>query len=608
MERQTLPPRTLRFKLLSFAAALVVLPSTIFSVITYTNSRNVLEQVIGRHLAREASTAAKRLTATLMVERDALRSAAQQDLMRDLRVGDIDKRVSTFLATLKAAHPSCMDLAVIDSSRRLIAASDPALIDAWPSWAGRALESLRGADLMLGPIVAARASRRLPVERRAVLFATTVYDPDAPGAVIGVLVGTYDWEALTSVTREVRDDLSALGLHVDVLITDEDGAVIRRAAGLASSGQEEAEASSLELAGLEGSAAEPSSGFSVRSEAGLLIGRGRLGADLPAWNVLIVEPLKTALAPVDRMARRLALAVAVTLAVALGVAAVGAGRAVSAIRELTEAIRSLGRTGGSVDRVPIRARDEVGVLAHEFNRMASDLDRARQELVEAAKFAFVGELAAGIAHEIRTPLGVLRTSAQILERSLPQEQDADTTELVQMMRAEVDRVDGVVTELLHLARPRHAQLEPIPLAVPVFRAADFVEPQAREKGITIARSAWRERTLVLCDPELIYQVALNLLVNAIQVLPAGGRIDVLILPRADGVCAFEIRDNGPGIPDDVRHRIFLPFVAHREGGTGLGLTFVQRVVQEHQGRIILETEVGTGTSFRVELPIAEKPQ
>jgi signal transduction histidine kinase len=283
----------------------------------------------------------------------------------------------------------------------------------------------------------------------------------------------------------------------------------------------------------------------------------------------------------------------------------GARGVVSPIRELTEAIRSLGQRGAAVDRVPVRTRDEVGALAREFNRMASDLDRARQELVDAAKFAFAGELAAGIAHEIRTPLGVLRTSSQILERSLPPGQDTDTVELVQMMRAEVDRVDRVVTELLNLARPRDARIEPIALAEAVFRAADFVEPQASEKGITIGRADSGGHAVVWADPELIFQVALNLLVNAIQVLPRRGRIEVRILPHARGLGAFEVRDDGPGIPDDVHERIFQPFVAFREGGTGLGLTFVQRVVQEHRGRITLESTVGSGTTFRVELPTAE---
>ena len=112
---------------------------------------------------------------------------------------------------------------------------------------------------------------------------------------------------------------------------------------------------------------------------------------------------------------------------------------------------------------------------------------------------------------------------------------------------------------------------------------------------------------MLCDPELIYQVALNLLVNAVQILPDGGSIEISLLPARGGYAGFEVRDDGPGMTDEVRARIFEPFFTRREGGAGLGLTFVQRVVQEHHGRVWVESELGRGTVFRVDLPVLEIP-
>jgi len=224
--------------------------------------------------------------------------------------------------------------------------------------------------------------------------------------------------------------------------------------------------------------------------------------------------------------------------------------------------------------------------------------------VEAAKFAFVGELAAGIAHEVRTSLGVLRSSAQILERSLPGV-GGEATELAQLIRAEVDRLGGVVNDLLGLARPRALHFEATPISRPVFRAADLVEPQAHEKGIRIRRVSPPSDPAVLCDSEAVYQVTLNLLVNAIQALGDGGSIELRILARAAGYAGFEVRDDGPGIPEEMRDKVFLPFATAREGGTGLGLTFVKRVIHEHRGRSSLESEAGSGTRFRVELPAAE---
>jgi signal transduction histidine kinase len=236
--------------------------------------------------------------------------------------------------------------------------------------------------------------------------------------------------------------------------------------------------------------------------------------------------------------------------------------------------------------------------------MAADLARAEVRLVEAAKFAFVGELAAGVAHEVRTPLGVLRTSAQLLERSL-QTTDEETRELLHLLREEVDRIAGVVSGLLELGRPRELRLEPARLGQVLGRAADFAEMQARAKGVAITRRLVEPDPIVQCDPELVYQVVLNLLVNAIQILASGGVIELATLPARDGHVAFEVRDDGPGIPDDLRATLFQPFATRREGGIGLGLTFVQRVVLEHRGRLAVSSNQGRGTIFRIELPAGE---
>jgi len=197
----------------------------------------------------------------------------------------------------------------------------------------------------------------------------------------------------------------------------------------------------------------------------------------------------------------------------------------------------------------------------------------------------------------------MRSSTQLLERSLPTA-DAEVRELLQLLRDEVDRIDRVVTGLLDLGRPRELALERASLAEIVARAAEFAEPQAREKGVVLRRGATAD-PVVRCDPELMYQVALNLIVNAIQVVPAGSAVEVAVAPAANGTAAFEVRDEGPGVADDVRELIFLPFFTRRNGGAGLGLTFVRRVVQEHRGRVTVTSGAGGGAVFRVELPAAD---
>ena len=228
----------------------------------------------------------------------------------------------------------------------------------------------------------------------------------------------------------------------------------------------------------------------------------------------------------------------------------------------------------------------------------------QHDLVEAEKFAFVGELAAGVAHEIRTSLGVLRSSAQLLEQSLPEDADGQTSELAHMLSAEVDRLGGVVNDLLTLDRPHPLRLEAVALSEPLGRAVDFVLPRAAEKSVALARTFPDDEPRVRCEDELIYRVAVNLLVNALEAVAEEGHIEVSILEASDGMGGFTVRDDGRGIPPELRERIFQPFVTARAGGIGLGLTFVKRVIHDHRGRISVESTPNRGARFRVELPIA----
>jgi two-component system sensor histidine kinase HydH len=578
---------SLRNKLLIFAACLVLVPGVILTLIAEQSGRNSLEQVIGRQLAREAGHTAEQLSFVLRRERETLANFARQDLMREVRVADIDKRVSSALATLRDGSPARLDYLVVDAEGWVVASSDPGLIGRAPTWAGTGAP---GEAELRGPLsVAGRAGA-------CVVMTTPIRDPDHGRRLLGTLVGLFDWGELTGVTRSVRDDLAAQGIDAEVLVSRADGAVL----GGARRADAKAALSGVAVAGL---GARPD--YAIDKEAGLIIGRAALAPGLPAWRLAVVESRAHALAPAHRLSRRLLLTMGLALVAALALAALAARRVVQPLSELTVAIRDLSPVDAGRASVPVRSDDEVGVLAEAFNEMASELDRAQRELVEAEKFAFVGELAAGVAHEIRTALGVLGSATQMLERSLPTEARAGVAELAQMIREEVSRLGGVVNELLTLDRARPLQLEAVPVSEPLARAVEFVGAQAREKGVEILLRGAPDEPLLLCECELVYQVAVNLLVNATQALSSGGHVEVRVLEERDGYGGFEVRDDGPGIPGELRERIFEPFVTARDGGVGLGLTFVKRVVHDHRGLVSLESGPGEGTCIRVRIPVAE---
>jgi signal transduction histidine kinase len=435
------------------------------------------------------------------------------------------------------------------------------------------------------------------VQPEGLVLEAPVPDPDNPDARLGRILALLDWRLLGDVIDGVRRDLADQGIGAEVRIVGPDAREIAR----------EPEAASFAdlVDGIR-----PGGDYVVDPALDRIVGRAPIAPDVPdapVWKLLISEPLSVALAPAHRLRTRITLTVALALATALAVAALAGRRVTRPLSELTTAIRGLSRGDPAVLRVPVRTDDEVGSLASAFNRLASELDRVQRDLVEAEKFAFVGELASGVAHEVRTSLGVLRSSAQILERSLPAEDNQEAIELVQMIRAEVDRLSGVIDDLLSLDRPRRLHLGPTAVSEVVFRAADFVETRARQKGIDLRRRPAVREASVLCDKDTIYQVAVNLMVNAMDAVGQGGTIEVEILEPVEGYAGFAIRDDGSGVPESLRDKIFQPFVTAKDGGVGLGLTFVKRVVHEHQGRVLLETGTDRGACFRVELPVVEEP-
>lgn len=588
--RELLRLDSLRGKLLVLSLALVLIPSATFGVIAFLTARQAVQDAVGRQLGEVAHGIALQFSETLAREERHLHGWVRQGALRELANRHADKRIGKQLASIKQRHAGYLDLLCTDANGRIIAstrAGQGAASLAQHKWY-RAVRS--GRDFIGKP--------HSTQGRAVVELAVPILDPNGSGRVIGGLLGWYRWAALVS---RLQLSSAALGFTADVLLLDDHGRVIAETGGEKFApllGR------NLRTAGWLAAQRHPSlrPRYTVESQEPVLAGHARLRGAGRNWTVLVLQPVRQALAPVYRLQLRMGLLLAAVLGVGLGVALLLGERMGRPLRELTDATQEIARIGAIQHPVAVRSRDEIGQLAAAFNRMASELRRAQDDLIAAAKFAFVGEVAAGVAHDVRTPLGILRSSAQILARSLPASR-TDAAELLEMIVEEVDRLDHVVAELLALARPHEPLIEPTALGPIVARAADFAEAQAREKRIAIVRQ-FAPQPAALCDADQIYQVTLNLIVNALQILPSGGEVVVRTLPARNGTVAFEISDNGPGVPPELQARIFAPFFTMREGGTGLGLAIVQRLVQAHQGSVSVRSTVGHGTTFAVSLPTA----
>ncbi|MBI3783189.1 MAG: HAMP domain-containing protein [Deltaproteobacteria bacterium] len=588
---------SLRGKLLLFAFVLVIVPGVVFGLLTITSTRRALEGAVGRQLAEVAEDTASEVSERLLREQATMHTWAKQEVMRELFIGDIDKHISRFLASLRASDSGFLRLICVDVNGRVIASSDPALIgrdesgQAW--WQGVA----GGEDFLAGPFRAGE------LDAPVFAIAVPVVDPEHGSERRGGMLGLLNWDRFTAVSNRIQRNSQRHKFRVDIDLLDNAGNVIAEAAvvhGPSLVGK------NLRQEGWRSAQVLPVTdpGFLRDRGADALVGLARVPELRFQWTVIVRQPLEEAFAEAYRLQRRLSILLTGVLLVAMGVALLFAERLGRPLRQLKAATRAIAETGAAPDPIEVRSRDEIGALAIAFNRMSRQLQRAQSDLVTAAKFAFVGEVAAGVAHEVRTPLGILRSSAQLLRRSAPS--DSEAIELVDMIVGEVDRLDRVVAQLLELARPREPIVEPTALGPLLGRAMEFIHARAAEAGIKVEGNLKSSIRRARCDPEQIYQVTLNLLVNALQAMPHGGRLSVKTAAGANGYVGFTVSDTGSGMTPDVMEKIFTPFFTRRQGGTGLGLAFVQRTIQAHHGQVHVHSEVGHGTTFKIDLPAVEE--
>jgi signal transduction histidine kinase len=257
-------------------------------------------------------------------------------------------------------------------------------------------------------------------------------------------------------------------------------------------------------------------------------------------------------------------------------------------------------TGILSDRERSR-RAELQVAAQQLHQVNLELQNTFEQVKRADRLSAIGQLAAGLAHEIRNPLASIDGAAEVLEPG--GEPEEVRRETVGIIRKEAARLFRLLTNLLDFARPR----EPERRAVNVPHVLDSVIELVRHSGgkrVGFHRDAPDDLPALMCDEEQLTQVVLNLTMNAVQAMPDGGDIR-LTAARRDGGIVIRVKDEGTGIPSEQLDRIFDPFFTTKDGGTGLGLSVVHQIVSHHGGTVSAEPNPGRGMTFSVFFPQAE---
>ena len=276
--------------------------------------------------------------------------------------------------------------------------------------------------------------------------------------------------------------------------------------------------------------------------------------------------------------------------------------------DLQQKIARLGSGDLSVAVSFAHRNDEIGDLGRNFNQMVLQLRESRLEIERlhrtqmsrAEHLATLGEMATGLAHEIRNPLAGIAGVIEIIGRDLPATSPARS--VVKDVRQEIARINHIVTDLLQTARPHPPTVRKSDLNTTVEHAVMLGRQQAQAKSIEIELHKAPSLPEIEHDSDQIHQVLLNLLLNALQAIDANGKISVTL--KTQGATAVvEVADNGRGIAADHLPNIFRPFYTTKGDGTGLGLSLARRIVEDHQGRIDVTSALGKGTTFAVVLPL-----
>lgn len=547
-----------------------LLPMLMVTLLTFFEARTVLREEIVRDMQTRANAASHQVDDMMFERLQNIVSWSRLEVMDEVVIGDFDKRLSKFLNELKVSYRGVyQSIYVVNNQNVVIASSEPADIGK-PANSGRQWLQISFAN---------RTVRLYQLAEQKLPIASDILDVNQQK--VGSLWVIFDWHAITKILDSTENQGSAAAL-----VNVDDEAPQTRMLAETKHWKKIVAAHDISVDSVIQPSAEP---------------------PIFNWVVSIAQYRSVVMAPVHRMGYMFILLLIITGVLAAAFAAPLSGRITKPLARLTDYANRFMRSSQSAPPV-VDGPIEVRALSSAFGKMMDDLTLSKENLTRAAKLAVAGEMAAAMSHEIRTPLGILRSSAQVLARE--KGLSVEGQEVVAFINMETERLNKLVSTLVDSARPRQPEFALHDIVPLVEHAVAMLRMQANKKDVNLAmvvkshgEAAVAEQILVECDAEQITQVLLNLLLNAIQVLPTGGKVAVSIIDAQDHV-VVSVADDGAGVTEAQKEQIFDPFFTQRPGGIGLGLAVSKQIVTAHFGLLTVEksTLANTGADFRVQLP------
>jgi two-component system, NtrC family, sensor histidine kinase HydH len=530
-----------------------LLPAMLVSFLSFYQAREVLKKEITRDMQTLSRSVANDIERVMFERVQNVHSWSQLAVMQDIQIGDIDKRVSTFLQELQSSYGEVYQaIYVVDINGKVVAASNAQQLGQQSLPAANWFQvKLANKSLNFGKI-----------QHNSLAISQDIFDVNS-NQKIGVLVADFNWQVMQNLLNNAVQNPTAAAL-ID---------------------------SNNNLLAATPNWQKIQAGHEIRANKNL---SGNM--NLQGWQVRIEKLHSVAVAPVHRLGYVfLALLITTLFFAALLVTPI-AQAITQPLAKLTQFVHGFSKNQLVV--APKEGPPEVQALAAAFEKMMQDLKKTQADLTRAAKLAVVGEMSAAMSHEVRTPLGILRSSADLLLREPKLSKEGK--EVLGFIISETERLNKLVSTLIDAARPRTPAFAVVNLTEIATNAIALLKSQALLKNINIIFQPTKAVKL-LADADQMTQVMMNLLMNAIQILPIGGKIELRLQDEKEQL-VMDIMDDGPGILPENQAQIFEPFFTQRAGGVGLGLAVVRQIVQAHGGEISYQTSPYNGAQFRVTLP------
>jgi two-component system, NtrC family, sensor histidine kinase HydH len=534
-----------------------LLPAMLVSFLSFYQSRSVLKQEITRDM-QTLSTAVANDMERMMFERlRNVQSWSQLSIMQELKIGDIDKRLSVFLNGLAQSYGNIYHVIYVeDLQHRVIASSNAKKIglqnQPQPPWFSA---SLSGRSLSIAKI-----------NGNVLAISEEIID-ETTNIPMGQLVVEFNWDIVQNALNNVIKKPTAAAL------LDTNGNVLAATSNWA----------------------EIQSGYGMYA-----ISQFSQQSPMPQWRVQVEKLHSIAVAPVHKLGYIFLGLLAATLLLAALMVRPIAQAITQPISQLTQFVKGFARQTKA--KPPQSGPPEVRELGAAFETMTEDLAKSQEKLTRAAKLAVVGEMAAAMSHEVRTPLGILRSSADVLKREKTLSDEG--REVLTFIGAETERLNKLVSTLIDAARPRLPIFSQLNLTELIANTVAMLRNQAQAKQIHLIFDRQTPTVTAAVDADQMTQVMMNLIMNAIQVLPEGGHI-MIVLEHIGHQAVIRVEDDGEGISEEHQAQIFEPFFTKRAGGVGLGLAVVRQIVLAHGGEIHYQTSQMHGAQFTILIPIQQ---